>query len=71
MKIPDESEYDRYQWEELIDRWVFSEEQREMLKRYLLDGITYERLAEEFECSRDKIARLIPKLQKRLFSKCK
>ena len=31
-----------------------------MLKRNLLDGIHYEALAEEFDCSRDKVARLIP-----------
>lgn len=42
-----------------------------MLKRNLLDGKTYEQLAEEFDCSRDKVARLIPKLQNRLFKKIK
>lgn len=62
---------DRYQWEDLIDRWIFSEEHRAMLKRNLLDGIHYEKLAEEFDCSRDKVARLIPKLEKELFKKIK
>jgi DNA-binding Lrp family transcriptional regulator len=42
-----------------------------MLKRNLLDGIHYERLAEEFNCSRDKVARIIPKLEKELFKKIK
>lgn len=69
MKIPDNSNLDRYEWEALIDRWIFDEKHREMLKRNLLDGITYEKLAEEFECSRDKVARLIPRLKNRLFSK--
>jgi biotin operon repressor len=40
-----------------------------MLKRNLLDGRTYEQLAEEFDCSREKVARLIPKLQNKLFKK--
>lgn len=71
MKIPNNIDYDRYQWEEAIDRWIFDEEHRAMLKRNLLDGRTYEQLAEEFECSRDKVARLIPRLQKRLFKKIK
>ena len=62
---------DRYQWEDLIDRWIFNEEHRAMLKRNLLDGIHYEKLAEEFDCSRDKVARLIPKLEKELFKKIK
>ena len=69
MKITEVYEYDRYQWEEIIDRWIFDEEHRKILKRNLLDGIHYEMLAEEFDCSRDKVARLIPKLIKRIESK--
>jgi DNA-directed RNA polymerase specialized sigma24 family protein len=69
LKIPNNIEYDRYQWEDAIDRWIFNEEHRSMLKRNLLDGRTYEQLAEEFNCSRDKIARLIPRLQNQLFKK--
>jgi DNA-directed RNA polymerase specialized sigma24 family protein len=41
----------RSEWENLIDQWVFKERDRAMLKRRLLDGITYERLAEEFDLS--------------------
>ena len=67
MKIPNNIDYDRYQWENAIDRWIFNEEHRAMLKRNLLDGKTYEQLAEEFDCSRDKVARLIPRLQNQLF----
>ena len=63
MKIPNECNLDRYQWEDLIDRWIFDEEHRAMLKRSLLDGRTYEQIAEQFDCSRDKVARLIPRLQ--------
>ena len=59
----------RSQWENLIDEWIFNEEHRKMLKRNLLDGRTYEQLAEEFDCSREKVARLIPKLQNKLFKK--
>lgn len=71
MKIPNECNLDRYQWEDTIDRWIFNEEHRAMLKRNLLDGRTYEQLAEEFDCSRDKVARLIPRLQNQLFKKIK
>ena len=69
MKIPSNFDFDRHQWEDLIDRWVFDEQHRAMLKRNLLDGIHYEALAEEFDCSRDKVARLIPRLQNQLFKK--
>lgn len=68
MKIPNE-DLSRSQWENLIDEWIFNEEHRKMLKRNLLDGKTYEQLAEEFNCSREKVARLIPKLQNKLFKK--
>lgn len=70
MKIPNE-DLNRSQWENLIDEWIFNEEHRKMLKRNLLDGVHYEALAEEFNCSRDKVARLIPRLQNRLFKKIK
>lgn len=68
MKIPN-NDLSRSQWENLIDEWIFNEEHRKMLKRNLLDGRTYEQLAEEFDCSREKVARLIPKLQDKLFKK--
>lgn len=42
---------DRYELEDIIDRWVFDEATRGILKRKLLDGISYERIAEEFDVS--------------------
>lgn len=41
----------RDDWERLIDQWIFSERDRKILKRRLLDGITYERLEDEFQMS--------------------
>lgn len=35
----------------LIDEWIFSERDRKILKRRLLDGICFEPLAEEFDLS--------------------
>lgn len=69
MKIPSNIDLSRTEWEHYIDEFIFNEEHRAMLKRNLLDGIHYEALAEEFDCSRDKVARLIPKLQNKLFKK--
>ena len=68
MKMP-QNDLCRSDWEKLIDEWIFDEQHRKILKRSLLDGKTYEQLAEEFDCSRDKIARLIPRLQNRLFKR--
>lgn len=71
MKIPNEIDISRSEWEKHIDEYIFNEEHRAMLKRNLLDGRTYEQIAEQFDCSRDKVARLIPKLQDKLFRKIK
>jgi AraC-like DNA-binding protein len=69
VKIPNDTNLDRYQWEDLIDRWIFNEEHRAMLKRNLLDGKTYEQLADEFQMSSRQVASLIPKLQNQLFKR--
>ena len=61
----------RSDWENLIDEWIFSERDRAMLKRNLLDGKTYEQIAEQFDMSTRQVARLIPKLQERLFKHVK
>lgn len=71
MKIPNNIDLSRTEWEHYIDEFIFNEEHRAMLKRNLLDGRTYEQISEQFDCSRDKVARLIPRLQNRLFKKIK
>jgi DNA-directed RNA polymerase specialized sigma subunit len=50
----------------LIDEWILSERDRQIMKRRLLDGLTYERLAEEFELSDSQIKRIIYKQMDRL-----
>ncbi len=53
--------------ERLIDEWIFSERDRKILKRRLLDGICYEPLAEEFGLSVRQIKTIVYKQQERLF----
>lgn len=53
----------------LIDEWIFSERDRNILKRRLLDGICYEPLAEEFDLSVRQIKEIVYKAQKALFDK--
>lgn len=57
----------RTTWECLIDDWIFSERDRKILKRRLLDGICFEPLAEEFELSVRQVKAIVYKSQKRLF----
>ena len=67
MKIPIDNQIPRSAWENLIDEWIFNEQHRQMLKFSLLDGWTYERIAEQFGMSPRQIGRIIPKLQNQLF----
>ena len=57
----------RTEWIELIDLWIFNETDRAILKRRLLDGRTYEQLAEEFNYSDRQIKTRAYKAEKQLF----
>lgn len=51
--------YTRSEWAGLIDAYIFSERDRAILKRRMLDGITYEALAEEYELSTAQVKRIV------------
>jgi DNA-directed RNA polymerase specialized sigma24 family protein len=51
----------------LIDEWIFSERDRMILKRRLLDGICYEPLAEEFDLSVRQVKKIVYKSQEKIF----
>lgn len=53
----------------MIDEWIHSERDRAILKRRLIDGITYEKLAEEFDVSVRHIKRIIYKSEELLFKR--
>lgn len=62
----------RSELEEIIDEWIIGkhgERNRQILKRRLIDGITYERLAEEFDLSPQQIKNIVYKCEKIIFSK--
>ena len=50
--------------ERLINEWIFNERNRSILKRRMLDGITYERIAEEFDMSVSQIKRIVKECKK-------
>lgn len=52
----------------LIDEWIFSERDRKILKRRLLDGIVFEKLAEEFDLSVRQVKNIVYKGENRLYS---
>ena len=54
---------------ELIAEHIHSERDRKILERRLVDGIVFEKLAEEFDMSDKQVKRIVYKLQEQLFSK--
>ena len=60
-------DYSRSAIEGAIDEWILNEKYRCIMKRRLIDGITYERLAEEFDMSVSQIKRIVYKSEERIF----
>ena len=70
MKMPNNIDLSRSEWENAIDQWLIgknSERNRKILKRRLLDGITYEKLAEDFDMSTQNVCSIIYKCQEQVF----
>jgi len=53
--------------EKLIDEWIHSKRDRDILKRRLIDGIIYEDLAEEFDMSVRQIKNIVYKSEQKIF----
>ena len=68
MNIED-SNLDRYEWENLIDRWIFDEKDRIILKRKFLDNIALEKISEEIELSVIQTNRRFKKAKMQLFKR--
>lgn len=60
-KVMDIKELSRADIHSLIDEWVHNERNREILKRKLTDGITFERLAEEYKLTPRQVQRIVYK----------
>ena len=52
-------EYTNSRIRELIGEYIHSERDRMMLERRMIDGITYEKLAEEFDISVSQVKRIL------------
>ena len=61
----------RKEWLELIEEWVHSELDRKMIARVYLDGITIEKVAEEFDISVNHCQLRVDNAKKQLFSHVK
>ena len=67
MLNPSDYDLSRAEWEHLIDQYIFSERDRAIVKRKILDKITYEKVAEEFELSVQRTKAIIGEAKTRLF----
>lgn len=53
----------------LIEEWIKSERNRKILKRRLIDGIHYEKIAEEFELSDRQVKTIVKKEKENILSR--
>ena len=60
-------EYTNSQIRELIAEYIHSERDRRILERRLIDGITFDRLAEEFDMSVRQTKSIVYRAQEQLF----
>lgn len=60
-------DYSRTELTQAIEEWILNERHRSILKRRLLDGVTFEALAEEFDMSTRQIKTIVYKCQEKLF----
>lgn len=60
-------EYANSQICKIIDEYIHSERDRNILKRRLIDGILFEPLAEEFEMSVRQVKRIVYLNQEKVF----
>ena len=67
MNIAESSGLSYDQVSYLIDQWIFNERDRAIVKRKLLDGISFERLGEEFDLSTQQVKNIVKKAKGRIF----
>lgn len=62
-------EYSNSQIREIIGEFVHNERDRRILERRLIDGITFDRLAGEFDLSVQRVKAIVYKSEKIVFAK--
>ena len=63
-QIPDLSRSEIEHW---IDEWIFSQRDRAILKRRILDSITFDQLSEEFFLSPQRIKAIVYKAEDKIY----
>ena len=63
-------EYTNSEIQAVINEYIHSERDRDILKRRLIDGIRYEQLAEEFDLSVRQVKNIVYKNGDRVLLRC-
>lgn len=61
-------QYSNSQMIALIEEWIHSERDRAILHRRLVDGVSFERLAEEFDLSTRYVKTIVYRHEQTIFS---
>ena len=60
-------DYSRTELTEAIDEWILNHKHRDILKSRLIDGLTYDELAEKYVMSPRQLKRIVYRTQETLF----
>lgn len=60
-------DYSRTELTQAIDEWILNQKHRDILKSRLIDGYTFDSLAEMYDMSPRQIKRIVYKAQETLF----
>ncbi len=60
-------EYSNSQCRKAIEEWIHNDRDRLILSLRLIDGMTFERIAEQVDMSDKQVKRIVYKLQEQLF----
>ena len=60
-------DYCRSDIEHAIEEWILNEKYRAIMKRRLIDGITFESLSSEIDMSVSQIKRIVYKCETKIF----
>lgn len=62
-------DYTNSQIEHMIDEYVHNERDRQIMKRRFIDGVVFEKLAEEFDLSTQRVKAIVYKNWQRIVAK--
>ena len=66
LKVKSMDDLSRREIEELIEQWILNERNRKIMRRRIIDGVHFEKLAEEFDLSVTQVKNIVYKNRTRI-----